>query len=63
MYTDINELDLWNQPDEGDPLDVLRKHREELSHKYSTIEELGDYYNQFNSYEAVMARIQALSQN
>lgn len=52
MYTDINELDRWNQPDEGDPLIMLRKHREELSKKYPTIKELGDYYSRFRSCES-----------
>ena len=39
---DISELDLWNQPDEGDPLVWLRKHRDELAKKYPTVKELGE---------------------
>ena len=40
---DISELDLENQPDEGDPLDWLRKHRDENARKYPTVKELGEY--------------------
>jgi len=40
---DISELDLWNQPDEGDPLIRLRKHRDELARKYPTAKEMGEY--------------------
>ena len=40
---DIEELDLWNQPDEGDPLVWLRKHRDENARKYPTVKELGEY--------------------
>ena len=40
---DIEELDLWNQPDEGDPLVWLRKHRDEISKKYPTTKEYGEY--------------------
>ena len=40
---DISELDLWNQPDEGDPLVWLRKHRDENARKYPTVKELGEY--------------------
>ena len=40
---DISELDLWNQPDEGDPLDWLRKHRDEMAKKYPTAHEWGEY--------------------
>ena len=40
---DISELDLWNQPDEGDPLARLRKHRDEIARKYPTSEELRAY--------------------
>jgi len=39
---DISELDLWNQPDEGDPLVWLRKHRDENARKYPTVKELGE---------------------
>jgi hypothetical protein len=59
MYTDINELDLLNQPDEGDLLVWLRKHREELSEKYTTVEALCEYYKQFNSVEDALARVRA----
>ena len=59
MYTDIKELDLWNQPDEGDPLIWLRKHREELSEKYPTIEALGEYYRQVGTVEEALERIKA----
>ena len=40
---DISELDLWNQPDEGDPLDWLREYRDEMARKYPTVHELGEY--------------------
>ena len=40
---DIEELDLWNQPDECDPRVWLRKHRDEIARKYPTIEELDEY--------------------
>ena len=59
MYTSIEELDLWNQPDEGDPLIWLRKHREELSEKYPTIEALDEYYSQFSSAEEALERMRA----
>lgn len=40
---DINELDLWDQPDEGDPLDWLRKYRDEMAEKYPTAAAWGAY--------------------
>ena len=40
---DLSELDLENQPDEGDPLIWLRKYRDAMAKKYPTIEELGEY--------------------
>ena len=40
---DLSELDLENQPDEGDPLDWLRKYRDEMALKYPTVKELGEY--------------------
>ena len=40
---DISELDLWNQPDEGDPLVWLRKYRDEMARKYPTVKEMGEY--------------------
>ena len=40
---DLSELDLENQPDEGDPLIWLRKYRDAMAKKYPTIEELGAY--------------------
>jgi hypothetical protein len=58
MYTDIDKLDLWNQPDEGDPLVWLRKHREELSKKYPTVESLCEYYRQVGSVEDALARLE-----
>ena len=57
MYTNIDELDLLNQPDEGDPLVWLRKHREELSIKYPTIESLLEYYKSVPSLEEVSVRL------
>jgi hypothetical protein len=59
MYTNIDELDLLNQPDEGDPLVWLRKHREELSVKYPTIEALFEYYKSVPSVEEVSARLKS----
>ena len=54
---DINELDLINQPDEDDPLVWLRKHREEIAEKYPTSEARREYYSQFHSVEAALARV------
>ena len=54
---DVKEIDLWNQPDEGDPLIWLRKHREEIVKKYPTFEELQEYYKQFNSVEDALVRV------
>jgi len=54
---DIEELDLWNQPDEGDPLIWLRKHRDELAKKYPTNEALTEYYSQVGTVEDALARI------
>jgi hypothetical protein len=55
----IDELDLWDQPDEGDPLIWLDKHREEISRKYPTREELNAYYSQFRSVEEALVRVRA----
>ena len=55
---DIEELDLWNQPDEGDPLVWIRKHRDELAKKYPTFEERREYYKQVGTIEDAKARIQ-----
>jgi hypothetical protein len=55
MYTDIQSLDLTNQPDEGDPLVWLRKHREELSAKYPTLEALMEYYQSVPTIEELCA--------
>ena len=57
MYTNIDELDLMNQADEGDPLVWLRKHRDELAEKYPTIEALSDYYKSRPSIEEVSDRL------
>lgn len=59
---DINELDLMNQPDEGDPLVWLREYREKLSEKYPTVEALGEYYRQVGTVEDALARIRAKKQ-
>ena len=40
---DLSELDLENQPVEGDPLIRLRKYRDEMARKYPTVKELGEY--------------------
>ena len=56
---DIKDLDLWNQPDEGDPLIWLRKHREDVVKKYPTFEERNEYYAQFGSVEDALARVRA----
>ena len=57
MYTNVNELDLLNQPDEGDPLVWLRKHREELSTQYPTVEALLEYYKSVPSIEEISTRL------
>lgn len=54
---DIDKLDLMNQPDEGDPLIWIRKHRNELAEKYPTIKELSDYYQTIPSTEEIAARL------
>lgn len=41
---DLSELDLWDQPDEGDPLVWLRKYRDEMAEKYPTPGELSAYF-------------------
>ena len=40
---DLSELNLENQPDEGDPLVWLRKHRDENARKYPTAHDLGEH--------------------
>jgi hypothetical protein len=57
MYTNIDELDLLNQPDEGDPLVWLRKHREMLSEKYPTVDALLEYYKSVPPIEEISARL------
>lgn len=47
-----------NQPDEGDPLVWLRKHRDEILKKYQTLEALEEYYRQFHSVEAALKIIE-----
>ena len=59
MAITLEEIDARNLPDEGDPLIWLRKHREELSEKYPTIESLFDYYEQVGSVEDALARVRA----
>ena len=54
---DINEMDLWDQPDEGDPLVWLRKHRDEVAKKYPTVEALFEYYRSLPPIEEVSARL------
>ena len=55
---DIEKLDLWNQPDEGDPLVWLRKYRDELAQRYPTIEALSEYYRQVGTVEEALERVQ-----
>ena len=55
---DIEKLDLWDQPDEGDPLIWIRKHRDEIAKKYPTFEERREYYRQVGTVEDAKARIQ-----
>ena len=57
MYTNIDELDLLNQADEGDPLIWLRKHREELAERYPTVESLLEYYRSVPPIEEISARL------
>ncbi|MGL4944563.1 MAG: hypothetical protein ACRC46_15385 [Thermoguttaceae bacterium] len=57
MYTDIETLDLTNQPDEGDPLVWLHAYRRELSRKYPTVEELCEYCRTVPSVEEISARL------
>ena len=53
----VEQFDLWNLPDEGDPLVWLRKHREEVAEKYPTFKEQSEYYKQFGSVEDALARV------
>ena len=57
MYTNIDTLDLLNQPDEGDPLVWLRKHRETLAEKYPTVDALLEYYKSVPPIEEVSASL------
>jgi len=57
MYTNIDTLDLLSQPDEGDPLIWLRKHREKLSEKYPTVEALIEYYKSVPPIDEVSIRL------
>ena len=57
MSLKIEELHLRDIPDEGDPLVWLRRHREEISQKYPSVEALCEYYEQFESVEDALARI------
>ena len=57
MYTNIDDLDLLNQPDEGDPLVWLRQHREALSEKYPTVDALLEYYKSVPPIEEISARL------
>ena len=59
MSITLEEIDALNLPDEGDPLIWLRKHREELSEKYPTVELLCEYYKQFTSVDDALARVRA----
>ena len=59
MSITLEEIDARNLPDEGEPLVWIRKHREEISEKYPTIEERYAYYKQFTSVEDTLARVRA----
>lgn len=54
---DISELDLMNQPDEGDPLIWLRKHREKLAEQYPSLEALSQHYRQVGTVADALARV------
>lgn len=54
----VEQFDLWNLADEGDPLVWLRKHREEIAQKYPTFHEQSEYYKQFGSIEEALERVQ-----
>ena len=55
---DLSELDLWNQPDEGDPLVWLRKHRDENARKYLSAHDLGMYLKTLPSVNEMLAEIE-----
>ena len=57
MYTNIDTLDLLNQPDEGDPLVWLREHRETLSEKYPTVDALLEYYKSVPPIEEISIQL------
>lgn len=56
---DLAAIDAKNLPDEGDPLIWLRKHKEEISEKYPTVEALSTYLKQFNSVANALVCVRA----
>lgn len=54
----LSELNLWNQPDEGDPLVWLRKHRDENARKYPSAAELGAYLHSLPSVSEMLADLE-----
>ncbi len=53
----IEEIELRNLPNEGDPLVWLRQHRREISDRFETAGELSAYLKQFGSVENALARV------
>ena len=55
---DIRKQDLWNLPDEGDPLARLRKHRDEIARKYPTPGELSAYLKSIPSASEMLRELE-----
>lgn len=56
---DAKEFVLEYNTEEDDPLVMLDKHRQELSERFKTIEELNAYLEQFSSVEEARAILHA----
>ena len=55
---ELSELDLLNQPDEGDPLVWLRKHRDANACKYPSAHDLGAYLKTLPSISEMLAELE-----
>jgi hypothetical protein len=54
---DIEKLDLWNQPDEGDPLVWLREYRDGFAKEYPTAKAASEYYRQVGTVAEALAEV------
>ena len=57
---DLSELDLWNQPNEGDPLVWLQKHRNENSRKFPSAHDLGEYLKTLPPVSEILAELEQM---